>query len=142
MNRDLLVLPGLARFTSLALLALRLLTGGFLIHGVWDNVTSAQRMDEFVGFLATNGFPAPEMLAPLSAWTQLIAGALLVLGLLTRWAGLIIALTFVVAVIGVHWYQSFREWWPAIARAAIGFVFATIGPGGWSLDAMLARQRR
>lgn len=135
--RSLLFLPGLARFGDLALLALRLLTGGFLIHGVWDNVISGERMAEFVGFMDANGFSSPELLAPLSVYAQLAAGLLLLPGLFTRWAGLVIAFNFIVGVVGVHWEQSFREWWPAIVLVAIGLVFATIGAGRWSLDARL-----
>ena len=84
--RRLLFLPDLARFDDAALLALRLMVGAFLIYGVWDNIVSAERMAEFVGFLAKFGFPAPELMAPLSVWAQFLCGVAFILGLLTRWA--------------------------------------------------------
>lgn len=119
-------------------MGLRLLTGAFLVHETLDNIISAARMQEFVTFMTQFGFPAPNLLAPLGVWVQFISGALLALGLLTRWAGLAITATFVVAVVMVHWAEPFRGWWPAIVLAFIGAHFATHGPGRFSLDRCLA----
>ena len=94
-----LMLPTLSRWSDLTLFGLRALTGGFLMHETWDNVTSRARMGEFVEFLAQNCFPLPWLLAPLSVAVQFGCGALLVAGLLTRLAGLLIAANFVVAVL-------------------------------------------
>ncbi|WP_372625138.1 DoxX family protein [Falsiroseomonas sp.] len=74
-----------------ALLLLRVVVGAFLVWGVADNVQSAERMDEFAAFVASFGFPAPELMAPLSVWAQFGVGTAFVLGLLTRWAGVICA---------------------------------------------------
>ena len=134
MTRDWLLLPSLARGSDAALLATRLLTGAFLIHGVWDNIVSAERMAEFVGFLAANGFATPALMAPLSVWVQFAIGVALILGLLTRWAGLLLAFNFIVGVTMVHWDQSFREWWPAIVLVTLGLLFATIGAGRYAID--------
>ena len=142
MTRDrLLFLPALARGADAALLALRLLTGAFLIHGVWDNITSAERMAEFEGFLAANGFTLPGLMAPLSVWAQFACGVLLIPGLLTRWAGLVLTFNFIVAVAMVHWLQDFRSWWPAIVLVGLGLLFATHGAGRWSADHALATSR-
>jgi len=134
-----LLLPSLARHADPALLAARLLTGAFLIHGVWDNIVSAERMAEFEGFLAANGFAAPALMAPLSVWAQFAIGIALILGLLTRWAGLLLAFNFVVAVAMVHLSQGFREIWPAAVLIVLGLVFATIGAGRISIDHLLER---
>ncbi|MEA3042076.1 MAG: putative oxidoreductase [Sphingomonadales bacterium] len=131
----------LGRYSDLSLAALRVLTGGFLVHGTQDNVLNAARMDEFVQFLAANRFVMPELMAPLSAWAQFVCGFLLVLGLLTRWAGLVVAFNFVVAVWMVHWPEDFRGWWPAIVLVFLGLHFACRGAGRWSLDALIWRRR-
>ena len=127
-------LDGLDRWRDLSQLALRLLTGAFLIHETLDNVISPARMAEFAAYLAHFGFPAPALMAPLSVAVQFACGALLALGLLTRWAGLLIAANFVVGVVMVHWAESFRGWWPAIVLVFIGLHFATHGAGRISLD--------
>lgn len=141
MTRDLLLLEPLARLTDIALLALRLLTGAFLVHGVWDNIISAERMAEFTGFLTANDFVAPHFMAPLSVYAQFLIGIALILGLTTRWAGLLLAFNFIIGVVMVHWNQSFREWWPAIVLVGLGLLFATQGAGRYALDTILERRK-
>lgn len=132
-----LLLRPLAGLDDFALLAARVGTGAFLIDGVWDNVTDPRRMAEFASFMATNGFDAPTFWAPFSVYSQLIASLLLLIGLLARWAALVIAATFAVALWGVHWEQGLREWWPALALILIGLMIVTRGAGRWSVDALL-----
>jgi putative oxidoreductase len=137
MNRELLFLSNLERFADIGLLVLRVLTGAFLIYGVIDNVVSSERMEEFVAFMAANGFPAPGFLAPISVYLQLLCGIAFLGGFLTRWAGIIIAVHFVVAVVMVHWAQDFRGWWPAIVLVGIGLQFALAGGGKFAIDTMI-----
>jgi putative oxidoreductase len=127
----------LAGLRGVAHLFLRVLTGTFLIHGVLDNVISAQRMDEFEVFMTQFGFPAVELMAPLSVYTQMLAGIGLVLGLFTRWAGLLVLANFTVAMLMVHLNDDFRTMWPALVLVAIGFLFATTGGGRYSLDRLI-----
>jgi putative oxidoreductase len=134
-NRNLLLLRPLARFGDLGLLLLRLVTGAFLIHQSHDNILSAARMDEFEKFLTQFGFPAAEVFAPLCVWAQFLCGIAFILGLLARWAGLITVFVFVVAVYMVHWPQGFQGWWPALILVFLGILFATEGPGRYSVDA-------
>lgn len=129
----------LERYGDLSLLALRVLTGAFLVYGTQDNILSAARMQEFVHFLAKHGFAWPELMAPLSVYAQFICGLLFVVGLLTRWAGMLMAFNFVVAVAMVHWGQDFRGWWPAIVLVFISLHFALHGAGRYSLDELLWR---
>jgi len=135
--RDLLFLPALARFSDLALLALRLLVGAFLIYGVWDNITSPAHMAEFVAFLSKFGFPAPQFMAPLSVSAQFLCGAGFILGLFTRWAGLICAFNFVVAIAMVDHHAGIRGSFPSAALVMIGLYLAAHGPGWFSLDRLL-----
>ncbi len=132
----------LRRGDDLAFLLLRLLTGAFLVHGVWDNIASAQRMDEFVGFLRASKFAWPELMAPLSVWAQFLCGIGFLLGALTRWAGLICAFNFIVACAMVHWQQDFRGWWPAAVLVVIGLLLATHGPGRYSIDEQRRARRQ
>ncbi|HZF97855.1 MAG TPA: DoxX family protein [Pseudoxanthomonas sp.] len=122
---------------DVTLMLLRVVTGAFLVHGTQDNVFSAERMQEFVGFLAQHGFPWPHLMAPLSVYAQFLCGILLVFGLLTRWAGLVVTINFVVAVVMVHWQQDFRGWWPALVLVLLGLHFAVQGGGRYALDSML-----
>ena len=119
-----------------AMLALRLYVGGFLIWGVWDNITSAARMAEFEAFLAGLNCPLPAIAAPVSVWVQLAVGAALIAGVLTRWAGLLLSLNFMVAVV-LLWGggADARGLFPPAILIFVGLVLATHGAGAWSLDA-------
>ena len=134
-------LPSLSRWSDLTLFGLRAITGAFLMHETWDNVTSKARMGEFVQFLDQFGFPVPWLLAPLSVAVQFGCGALLIAGLLTRLAGLLVAANFTVAVLMVHFAEPFRGWWPALILVFLGVHFAAAGSGKFGLDALLGKRR-
>ena len=136
MNR-LITLPHLAAGSDLAFLALRLSVGAFLVWGVWDNITSAQHMAQFVKFLGQFGFPAPEFLAPFDVWVQFAIGVAFVLGLATRWAGLLCAVNFIIAIAMVDHLQGWRGSFGSMCLVMIGLVLATHGPGRFSVDARL-----
>jgi putative oxidoreductase len=136
-----LALSSLSRWSDLTLLGLRVLTGAFLMHETWDNISSRARMEEFVQFLDQFGFPLPWLLAPFSVAVQFGCGALLIAGLLTRLAGLLVAANFAVAVAMVHFHESFRGWWPAIVLVFLGLHFAAAGSGKFGIDAMFGKRR-
>lgn len=138
--RDLLLLTPLARLGDVGLLLLRWVTGAFLIYQSHDNVISAARMQEFVAFCRQFAIPYPEIAAPLSVYWQFAAGIGFVLGLLTRWLGLVTAFNFVAACAYVHWTQNFTGWWPALILVFLGLYFGTRGAGRYSVDALLERR--
>src|SRR5215471_1417112 len=96
--RHIFFLSAAQRFADFALLLLRLFVGLFLIWGVMDSVSSSDHMTEFVGFLDNHGFPVPRFLAALSVYLQLAIGVGFVLGLFTRWAGILCAIHFAIAI--------------------------------------------
>ncbi|CCU70579.1 DoxX family protein [Thalassolituus oleivorans] len=57
------------------------------------------------------GLPFPELMAALATGTELIGGALLVVGLATRWVSIPLLFTMLVAAFSVHWENG----WLAIA---------------------------
>lgn len=125
---------------AITLAVMRIATGIFLIYGVIDNILDPRRMQEFIAFMRAAGFATPDFWAPFSVYTQLLAGLMLVTGLGVRLAGAIICTTFIVGIYMVHWSQSLREWWPAMALVVIGLHLIARGAGGLSLDAILARR--
>jgi putative oxidoreductase len=133
-----LLLDDARRLEDLALLLLRLGTGSFLVFGVWDNVTDPAKMAEFAVFLERFRFPWPEYMARVSVYAQLICGLMLMFGLLSRWAGLVIVFNFVVAIVMVDRLGGIRASWPAAALVLIGFYIAARGAGALSADALLA----
>ncbi|MBB6096100.1 putative oxidoreductase [Povalibacter uvarum] len=134
------LLTSLQRYDDHGLLLLRVLAGSFLIYGVWDNITSAERMEEFVAFLTKFGFPAPAFMARLSVWAQFLIGLSFITGLLMRWAGILCAINFAVAFVMVDRFAGFRGAFPALCLLALGVYFALRGSGRFGLDAVLERR--
>ena len=139
--RSTLAMEGASRFEDAALLALRVVTGLFLIYQSHDNVLSAARMDEFEGFMAQFGFWRPDILAPFAIFWQVAAGIGFILGLFVRPLGLITAIQFVVAVWMVHWSQTFDGWWPAAILVFLGLYFTARGGGRYALDRRIGSAR-
>lgn len=135
--RKFLYLNSAQRFSDLALLLMRLFVGLFLIWGVWDNITDGARMQEFTSFLAKHGFPSPKILAPVSVYLQLAIGLGFVLGLFTRWAGIVCAIHFVIAIAMVDRLGGMRGVFPSGCLVVIGLYLATYGAGRFSMDAVL-----
>ena len=136
MSSVLLATP-LYRYRDAALLLMRVVVGAFLVWGVADTVFRAEQMREFTAVLASFGFPAPDLMAPLSVWAQLGVGIAFILGLLTRWAGVICAVNFLVAIVMVDIQGGIRGAFPSACLVLIGIYLATNGGGRFSLDRML-----
>ena len=116
------------------MLALRLAIGVRLVEGTQDNVFSHERMEEFARFLAAHGTPAPMFSAYLSAYAQFICGILIVLGLFTRPAGLVMTINFICALIIAHRTTPFVQTWPALMMLAAAVYFLLCGAGALALD--------
>lgn len=135
--RKLVYLPTAQRFADAALLLLRLFIGLFLVWGVWDNITSGERMREFAGFLRTHGFIAPQLLAPVSVYLQLAMGLAFMLGIFTRWAGIVCAVHFAIAIVMVDYQGGMRGIFPSGCLVVMGLYLATHGAGRLSFDEAL-----
>jgi putative oxidoreductase len=129
------------RYEDAALLALRAVTGLFLLYQSHDNVLDTVRMGEFETFMTQFGFWRPDILAPFAIFWQVAAGLGFLFGLFVRPLGIITAVQFVVAVWMVHWTQDFAGWWPATILVFLGLYFAARGSGRYGLDTLLARRR-
>lgn len=135
--KKLLFLAPAQRFGDFALLLLRVFVGLFLVFNVWDNVTNPERMHEFEAFLAAHHFAVPALLAPVSVYAQLLVGIAFILGLFTRWAGIVCVVNFVVAIVMVEHSGGMRAVFPSGVLVFIGLYLATHGAGRFSLDAAL-----
>lgn len=136
-TKDILLLSALERLSDLALLLMRICIGAFLVWGVWDNIVSAERMQEFVSFLDKFRFPAPELMARLSVWAQFAVGLCFIGGGLTRWAGILCAINFIIAIVMVDRFAGLRGAFPAACLVLFGLYLATRGAGRHSIDRML-----
>lgn len=126
-------LSALSAYEDHALLILRVTVGAFLVWGVSDNIFSAARMAEFSAFLQHQGFPYPDVLAQVSVWAQCLCGLGFISGLAIRWAGLLCAVNFIVAVVMVDGRAGIRSAFPATMLVLVGLYLATRGAGRFAM---------
>jgi putative oxidoreductase len=110
------------------LTAVRVATGLILlVAGVKKWMTGIGQTSEN---FARWGIPAPELAGPVVGVLETAGGAFLVLGILTRWVGLLVALQFVVATFWVK-YRLFG--WDRgqldLLLLACGLLLFLHGPG-------------
>jgi putative oxidoreductase len=131
------------RLDSTALLIARLTVGVLFVSTGWGKVHDLAKVTEYFAQLH---IPAPAFNATLASTTELICGALLVVGLASRLAALPLVVTMIVALLTakldeIHGLPDLFgevEW----AYIAILLVVATAGPGKASLDALVGPRLR
>lgn len=93
------------------------------------------------GYFESIGLRPGRQMAIAAGLAELLGGALLALGLMTPLAALLIISTMVTAIVTVHlgkgvWNES-GGYELNLTYVAAVFALAAIGPGAWSLDAVL-----
>jgi putative oxidoreductase len=134
--------PGLV---DLALLVGRVAIGGcFVVHGLGKlGLVGSGNMQGFVAWLKDLGVPQAELQARMAMLSEIAGGSLLALGLFARPACLLLVFTMIVAGRIGHRGAGYlitndppgAEY--TINLAVICACLALIGPGSFSLDAML-----
>jgi putative oxidoreductase len=127
---------------DLALLVIRVAAGfSFFMHGLqkWQ-----MGIDKVAQGFAQMGIPLPGVAAPFIGGLELIGGIALMIGALTRVAGLLLFCDMLVATVLVHfkngWLgQGGMELTTLLGAMALGLALA--GAGIYSVDAFLGGRR-
>ncbi|MGJ8681940.1 HvfX family Cu-binding RiPP maturation protein [Paraglaciecola sp.] len=99
---------------GLAPLLLRLYLAPVMLQAGWNKYSHfADIVDWFGNPEYGLGLPFPALMAFLAMATELVGGALLLIGLVTRWISIPLMATMLVAALTVHWPNG----WAAIADA-------------------------
>jgi uncharacterized membrane protein YphA (DoxX/SURF4 family) len=100
---------------GLAPLLIRLYLAPVLMQAGWNKLIAFDSTVEWFGNTDWGlGLPMPEVLAFLAASSELVGGAMLVIGLAVRWISVPLMVTMLVAMFAVHWENG----WLAIADSS------------------------
>ena len=135
------LLAQLKRIEWLGPLLLRLVFGYFWLETGWAKL---HNLDFFSQRFVDWGIPFPTLSATVSGATDLIGGALLIVGLGTRLAAvpMIINMLVALAVVVLPTITTFNEFveLDEVLYVAVLFWLLMAGPGKASLDHLLARR--
>jgi len=128
---------------DLALLALRCVVGAVVLaHGI-NHVVGGGRIPGTARWFESLGMRPGVVHAWLASGTEIVAGVLLVLGLLTPLAAAGVVGVMVVAWIANHLGHGFfifrpgEGWEYVMTLAVVALTIGALGPGSWSLDDVL-----
>jgi len=131
----------LERVSFLAPLLGRLAVGLLFLSTGWGKVHS---LDKVTAFFVKLQIPAPALNAVVVGYSELICGALLVIGLCTRLATLPLIVSMIVAI-GTAKLSDIHGLFDLVAADEFTYLcvlvmLLIIGPGRLSLDAILVRR--
>jgi putative oxidoreductase len=123
----------------IGLLTLRGTLGAIMVVHGWPKVFGG--LQQYAGFIG--GLGLPPYLGYVSAFTEVVGGAMLIAGLFTRSAATAVMINMAVAVWKVHWAAGFkgpRGYEFPLMLAIAAFALITLGAGSISLDRVLGRR--
>ena len=141
-----------------AILMLRLMAGAVFF---WEGIMKFVFPNQGVGRFTKLGFPAPHFTATADGWFEIVGGLLLLTGLLTRLVAIPFVIEMVVAMLStkiplylgtsplplppvppqIGFWAVLHEIRSEYAQLLTCAFMLVVGPGRWSLDALLARRR-
>ncbi|MHA2788500.1 DoxX family protein [Corynebacterium sp. S7] len=129
---------------DISALIARIILGIILVAHGWQKFTewTIAGTTESFGMM---GAPLPGLSAPLAAIIELVGGILIIVGLATRWVGIIVALEMLGAAIIVHIdsgvFVTNGGWELVGAIGAAALALTAAGAGRFSLDHLIAQRR-
>jgi uncharacterized membrane protein YphA (DoxX/SURF4 family) len=127
----------------------------------WEGVMKFVFANQGVGRFTKLGFPAPHFTATADGWFEIIGGLLLVSGLLTRLVAVPFVIEMIVAMAStkipmflgtsplplppvppqIGFWAVLHEIRSEYAQLMTCAYLVVVGPGRWSIDAILARKQ-
>jgi len=119
---------------NIALLLLRFFAGFTIMTAGLDKLPNKDWMIEQVTSI---GFPLPVLFAWIASFSEFAFGAMLILGILTRLSGFMLAFTLGVAAFGFHKVTPLLSMHITQYFFWIFFLFTFLGAGKFSLDYLI-----
>jgi len=136
-----------AQLSEVALLVVRVIVGIVIgAHG-WQKLTVIGPANFGQSFLAQSGVPLPIFMGYVVTCTEVIGGILLIVGLLSRLAALLLTINLVIATLLVNIHVGLLSSTDGVGAELplaliAGFLaILSVGPGRLSLDYLLGVER-
>lgn len=126
--------------TDTALLVVRIAFGLSMAYHGYNKVFGASGLKGTAGWFHSLGMRAPNLQARLAAATEIGAGLLFALGLLTPFAAAAFIALMIVAIVTSHWKNGYfiflpgGGWEYCASIIAVALAVGIAGPGSASLD--------
>src|ERR1051326_7802262 len=141
-----------------ATILIRMMAGTVFL---WEGIFKFVYTNQGVGRFTKLGFPFPHFTATADAWLEIVGGLLLLTGLLTRAVAVPFIIEMIVALAStkipmflgtsllplppvppqIGFWAVLHEIRSEYAQLLTCAFLLAVGPGRWSLDALLARRR-
>ena len=119
---------------------IRIIAGVLMVYHGWE-IFNQSKMDEYLKWDIIKSLPAPVFFVYLGKVLELVSGICFVLGLFTRAAAVLMAVTmlFICFYIGKgRFYYADQH---PFLFALLALVFFFTGPVKWSLDQLITRNK-
>ncbi|HEY4117073.1 MAG TPA: DoxX family protein [Byssovorax sp.] len=124
-----------------ALLLARLGVGLLFLSTGWGKVHSLEKVTQFFTSL---GIPAPGLNAVVVGYSELLCGAALCIGVLTRLATVPLIVSMIVAILTAKLKDLHDPFdlvgFDEFTYVCVLVVLAVFGPGSWSVDHLIAKK--
>jgi putative oxidoreductase len=120
------------------LATLRIIAG--LLLALLHGIGKVPPQEGFIGWIGAMGFPAPIVFAWLAGAAEFLGGLMIAIGLFTRPAAAFVFIHFVIVVFVAHAGDPIGDRELAILFGTIALAFAFMGPGRFSIDALIGRR--
>lgn len=130
---------------DIATLVLRLAAGVVMAYHGWLKLPD---VSGFAGFVDSLGIPAPDLMAYVVTYLELLGGIALIVGLATRYVAALFAVEMVFTIVLVKLDVGLIAPDAGVGAEldllilAIALSLVLLGAGRWSVDAMLSGRRR
>lgn len=125
---------------NIAITLLRVVVGLVFVAYGWQKI-STNTIAGVTGYFTSIGVPLPELMAPFISYLELLGGAALILGLLTRPLALLFVCDMIGAAIFAHlpsgFYVENGGYSQVLLLGTASLAIALIGPGPYSVDRYL-----
>jgi len=133
-----------AQWQDLLLLLARVLFGWTFVMSGWGKLMN---ISGFIATMPRRGLP--DFLGYVAPFVEFIGGVLLVVGLATRYASLVMLLFIIIAAFSSHRYWAVESaqvanqsahFWKAVSMMGGAVLLFITGAGRYSVDAVLSRR--